>query len=130
MKNRLLSALELPLAFGLFIRSFSDVLATTFAGEIYSETNDWNSENVEYAGLTFQSKPLFWYQDFPTKMYYWYAILGAYWAYIFGNVGVNTLAHKGILYSPVGYLALANLLVVYWFTGIYFATAVSNTLGR
>jgi hypothetical protein len=126
MRHKILSVLELPLAFGLFIRSFSDALATVMATRIQESTVD----ELSYGGLTFQREPLFYNAKLPENMYYVFAIVCGYWAFVFGKVGVAIMSHKEILFTPVGYLGIANLLVVFWFAGSYLATAIAHTFNN
>lgn len=129
--------IELPVVVGLAIRSAADIFAGTFMAGLFEERSstdiDWNK--FEYSGLKIQSTPVYWHPQFSGPAYYMYGALMAYWAYFGGVLFFDTIANPGLVFGTLGVpkivmemVAYANIFVLYYYAGSYFATGVKHTV--
>lgn len=115
MKDTIKGWASVLLAFGLFFRSFSDLVVTVFLG------NEFGDKQLEYDGLHLKSRPLFADAGLGKDYMLAYAAVLAYWAYLLSDQAYGTLSSKGMLYSWIGLLVAANLFVMWWYAGDYLA---------
>lgn len=129
--------LELLVVVGLSGRAVSDWIAAGWVTGMMDDGDGWpdiEPQMPRFSGLKLQPEPL-WYRDaFPSKAYYIYGGVLLYWAFVIAGFR-DMIATPGLVFGALGVppvvmemVAYANILVMFYYAGSYFALGARGTL--